>query len=418
MTITLALGVQHMANNKAIIRQLPAVETLGAVSVICSDKTGTLTKNEMTAVMVRTSAATYRVTGGGYSPDGDLRLAEVPLPPAHLAKINKLTICAGLCNDASLAAIPAEGVNPGKKKAAAAAAAASAAGGASAGHAPADSTPEVERGNENLMEWRLTGDPTDGALLTLAMKTGSRDIKALNAQYKRLDTIPFESDYKFMGSLHDLPIPQGHPAAARGSSTSSGMTARVMMIKGAPDKLIPRCSTVASNDDSWSSTPIDRDMWLQANASFAKEGLRVLALCQAILPPRQDKITTADVLEGEPRLQLNCLVAIVDPPRQEAIDAVSECKHAGITTKVRRILSLLSCNRRQARGNHDQGERVLSIYCVAVYCSPLLAADDDPWLCLFVYHPLSFSPLSQPPGSHTHTNSPSSHHHHPPRPHR
>ena len=87
-------------------------------------------------------------------------------------------------------------------------------------------------------------------------------------------------------------------------------------------------------DDPWSSAPIERDAWLKSNQAFAREGLRVLALCQVVLPANQRNISTADVLDGPPRLQLNCLVAIVDPPRPEAIQAVAECKKAGITTKM------------------------------------------------------------------------------------
>jgi magnesium-transporting ATPase (P-type) len=306
VTITLALGVQHMAVNKAIIRQLPAVETLGAVSVICSDKTGTLTKNEMTATSVHTSVGPSRVTGSGYIPEGLIHGDDgQPLVAGSAAglRMQQLLLCGGLCNDANLAPIASA---PTVAKAVA---------------NPLQAGNVVKRKAEAL-EWKLTGDPTDGALLTVAMKAGHRALKLLTSQYPRIDTIPFESDYKFMGSLHSMSPSVGAPAQ------------RVMLVKGAPDRLIPRCVTQAAGGDPWASEPINLEYWLAANKAYALQGLRVLALCQAVMPQGCTKVEPSDVLEGAPRLQLNCLVAIVDPPRQEAIDAVVECKRAGIITKM------------------------------------------------------------------------------------
>ena len=153
---------------------------------------------------------------------------------------------------------------------------------------------------------------------------GARGMRVCSRRYTRRIHLPATTPLYAVtaGSAHDILNP------------ATGVVNRIMLIKGAPEKLIPRCALQARGDDAWSSEPIDRDYWLASTASFSKEGLRVLALCQAVLPPTQGRIHVTDVLDGPPRLQINALVAIVDPPRQEAIDAVAECKRAGITTKM------------------------------------------------------------------------------------
>jgi hypothetical protein len=176
--------------------------------------------------------------------------------------------------------------------------------------------------------WAMSGDPTEGALLTLGMKAGVASLESLTASLPRVSTIPFESDYKFMAVAVDIDVPERVRAAFPQRTT------RLVLLKGAYDIVISRCATEAVGDDAWASRPIDRPAWLAAASEYSREGLRVLALAQCVIPSDQATITTADVLTGEPRLQLNCLVAIVDPPRSEAIQAVAECKRAGITVKM------------------------------------------------------------------------------------
>jgi magnesium-transporting ATPase (P-type) len=273
MTITLAIGVQRMAARHAVIRRLPAVETLGAVTVICSDKTGTLTRNEMTVQHVALADHTVEVDGAGYAPTGHLWLNGQHLQPAELfnespALLALAEACA-LCNDAAL-----DPVN---------------------GH------------------WALTGDPTEGALLTLAMKAGI-DPEALNLERPRHGVVPFESEHRYMATAHAGD--EAHPGAF------------TVYLKGAPERVLAMCTTQLHNDGH--TAPLVADGWLQAMNAQAREGRRVLALARGHQPAGRP-LSHADVAHG---MTLLGLVGIIDPPRDEAIRAVAQCKAAGIRVKM------------------------------------------------------------------------------------
>jgi magnesium-transporting ATPase (P-type) len=267
VTITLALGVQQMARRRAITRRLPAVETLGSVTTICSDKTGTLTKNEMTARTVRTAGHEYAVTGIGYAPDGDVSLDGSPaLLPEH-PDLRRLTEVMMLCNDARIV------------------------------HEP---TGEGDG-------WRLVGEPTEGALRTLGLKAGLDP-----AGWRRVALVPFESENKYMATLTEDPEGGLH-----------------VLVKGAPDRVLDRCSTQTGPDGR--PEPLDRDFWSAQIDEIGAQGLRVLAAARASAAPGSTDLAPEDVDAG---LELVGLVGIVDPPRPEAVEAIAQCQDAGITVKM------------------------------------------------------------------------------------
>ncbi|MFN3414776.1 MAG: cation-transporting P-type ATPase [Caldimonas sp.] len=271
MTITLALGVQRMAERHAVIRRLPAVETLGSVTVICSDKTGTLTRNEMTVQRVVLREAVLTVEGAGYAPQGLWSAQGQGIEADDLASrwpvAHRLAQAGVLCNDAGL--------------------------------------------REVQGQWQLAGDPTEGALLTLAMKAGV-DPAVLRRRHPRLDAIPFESEHRYMATLH--------PDDAGG---------RFAVVKGAPERVLAMCSHEAGARGE--SQPLDAAWWQARIDEQAREGRRVLALACRALPATQGRLDVADVEQG---LTLLGLVAIIDPPREEAMAAVAQCLQAGIRVKM------------------------------------------------------------------------------------
>ena len=270
VTITLALGVQQMARRRAITRKLPAVETLGSVTTICSDKTGTLTKNEMTARTVRTSERTFAVEGAGYAPVGDVTLDGAGEPRhADLAEDRDLAALATvmmLCNDARI--VPDGSDTDG---------------------------------------WRLVGEPTEGALRTLGMKAGVDP-----AGWRRVAVVPFESENKFMATLDADPDGGLH-----------------VHLKGAPDRVLDRCTTQIGPDGA--PEALDRAFWEQQIDALGGRGLRVLAAARRPAATGTDDLDVEDVADG---FELCGLVGIVDPPRPEAIDAIAECRDAGIRVKM------------------------------------------------------------------------------------
>ena len=264
VTIVLAIGTRNMARNKAIIRRLPAVETLGSVTVICSDKTGTLTKNEMTAVQVMLPGYTLDVSGAGYAPEGGFHRDTVGIDAAQEAGLQALAQCAALCNDACLRHKAGTG-------------------------------------------WHMVGDPTEGSLLTLAHKAG------LNAQDSaaatpRMDAIPFESEHRFMATLHH--DHDGHAFA---------------FLKGAPERVLDLCERDASGQ------ALDQAAWQARMEQAARVGQRVLALARCELPAGTSALAMADITR---RFTLLGLVGLIDPPREEAIAAVAECQRAGVRVKM------------------------------------------------------------------------------------
>jgi magnesium-transporting ATPase (P-type) len=262
ITITLAIGVQRMASRQSIIRRLPAVETLGSVSRICSDKTGTLTLMEMMVVSAASAESEYRISGNGYAPEGDVTKDGQPAGKSLLLEL--LARNAMLCNDAEL--FQADGA------------------------------------------WKVEGDPTEGALYPFATKLGmNRD--AERHAWPRIDSIPFESEHKFMATLH-------RHADGR----------EVLFVKGAPEVILANCDRQQLADGS--SVPLDRDHFQQVADRFASQGERVLGLAWLENPGlRAGGLGPAD-LPGN--LVLIGLLGLLDPPRKEAIEAVAECHAGGI----------------------------------------------------------------------------------------
>jgi len=286
MTIALAIGVQRMARRHAVIRRLPAVETLGSVTVICSDKTGTLTRNEMTVQQVALDGLLLNVEGVGYAPEGRIVPAAAPAgavaatatdtaaATAHAA-FKALAQAAALCNDAHLA--------------------------------------HTQEGGKS--DWVLAGDPTEGALLTLAMKAGLNPDQCHQAR-PRLDVVPFESDHRYMATLHP---------ASEVANAQPGPAALEVFVKGAPERVLTMCHRQLAA--SGQEVPLDAVHWNGVVQAQARQGRRVLALARRTLPAGHARLTQADVAQG---LTLLGLVAIIDPPRDEAIRAVAECQQAGI----------------------------------------------------------------------------------------
>ncbi len=265
MTVTLALGVQRMAQHNAIIRRLPAVETLGSVTVICSDKTGTLTRNEMTVQRVVCAGHVFDIGGVGYAPVGDFSI-DGHIIEAGSHPVLSLALRAGvLCNDACL------------------------------------------REEEGL--WRIDGDPTEGALLVAGHKAGIVQADE-QAAWSRIDSIPFESEHRFMATHHL--DPDGVPW---------------LFLKGAPERILGVCSHQLGIDGE---SPLD-DYWYDKAIETAAQGLRLLAVACKRAQPASGPLRFEDVAEG---FTLLALIGIVDPPREEAIGAVEECHHAGIRVKM------------------------------------------------------------------------------------
>ena len=266
MTIILAIGVQRMAQRNAIIRRLPAVETLGSVTVICSDKTGTLTRNEMTVQRVVTTDRCFEVSGVGYAPTGGFSVEGEPIMPADAADLQTIARAVRLCNDANL--------------------------------------------REREDEWRMDGDPTEGALLTLALKSGI-DPMAEQARFRRLDSIPFESEHRFMATLH-----HDHHGE------------HVIHVKGAPERVLAMCADEQHPDNA---QPLRPEYWHERIEALAAQGQRVLAVADRPVPKTQHELTFADVEAG---LTLLGLLGISDPPREEAIEAVRLTRQAGVRVKM------------------------------------------------------------------------------------
>ncbi|MBB5019616.1 magnesium-transporting ATPase (P-type) [Chitinivorax tropicus] len=265
MTITLAIGVRRMARRRAIIRQLPAVETLGALTVICSDKTGTLTCNEMTVRHVLLADRLLLVDGVGYAPEGGFRQDGQPIDPAADSALQMAALAGALCNEARL--VHASG------------------------------------------QWRVEGDPTEGALLTLAGKVGW-DMTQERLHRPRRDVIPFESEYRFMASLH-----HDHNGQA------------CLYLKGSPETVLNRCRWQMGRTGI---EPLAQEEWRLRCAELAGRGERLLAVAM-----RDAGTATAlrfDDVEGD--LTLLAIVGMTDPPRAEARQSVAACHQAGIQVKM------------------------------------------------------------------------------------
>ncbi|WP_019567924.1 cation-transporting P-type ATPase [Thioalkalivibrio sp. ALMg13-2] len=267
MTITLAIGVQRMAARHAIIRRLPAVETLGSVTTICSDKTGTLTRNEMTVKSIVTTAAEYELTGVGYEPHGGITRDGQEADPESDPLLAEILRGILLCNDAEVY--------------------------------PKDDA------------WTMEGDPTEGALITAAMK-GGLDPKLVNKEFVRDDVIPFESSYKFMATLHH--DHEGHA---------------FLFLKGAPERVLSLCSHQRTKDED---EPLDSEHWQQWMDDVAARGQRLLALATRRMEGLRRELEFGDIENGG--LTLVAVCGIIDPPREEAIEAVAHCQGAGIRVKM------------------------------------------------------------------------------------
>lgn len=280
VTVTLAIGVDRMVRRHAIIRKLPAVETLGSATVICSDKTGTLTENQMTVQALFIAGQRYNVAGVGYCPEGDFYLHERLIDPWSVPVLEECLMAGALCNDSHL--------------------------------------------ESKDDRWRVVGDPTEGALLTVARKAGI-DLAQLAEAMPRLDSIPFESELQYMATLHEQK--QGDWGLVARSGTSND--AHVIYVKGSVEAIVSRCQQML--DATGKPVPLYPGQITLEVEAMASQGLRVLAFAKKTVSSYQNRIQPEDIESG---LVLLGLQGMIDPPRSEVMDAVHSCQAAGIQVKM------------------------------------------------------------------------------------
>ncbi|MBU4321447.1 MAG: HAD-IC family P-type ATPase, partial [Nitrospinae bacterium] len=258
VTIAMAIGVARMARQNAIVRKLPAVETLGSTTVIGSDKTGTLTKNEMTVKLIYDGKHTYEVAGSGYEPEGEILHEGMSVEAKDRKRLMHVLRVGLLCNESYVF--------------------------------------------EEEGQYKVDGDPTEGALIVSAMKAGL-ETEEEKEKYQQRAIVPFESDRGYMATLHNH----------RGK--------KFIFVKGAPEKVLDMCMRTVDGEE------LNTNEILQVAIDFAKEGLRVLAFAYKEAPDEMDELMHHDVESG---LTFAGLQGMIDPPRPEAIEAIEGCKRAGI----------------------------------------------------------------------------------------
>lgn len=281
ITITLAVGVRQMAKKKAVVRKLPAVESLGAVTVICTDKTGTLTQNAMTVTHIMTADGAYTCSGTGYDPHGEIS-AESSHEPLTKTKtiqeasvatpLQKLLQYGALCNDAAL--LP----------------------------------PHTAENSDNT--WKIIGDPTEAALLVAARKAGYEQDTILK-HFPRTDTIPFASETKLMATMHH---------------SHNGQS--FIVLKGAPEELLKRCHNTETSADN---APVDLTFWENHMRERALKGERTLGVAVKYLDHVIESLDEKDIAAECTFLGF---LSISDPPRDSAKNAVKRCRDAGIVVKM------------------------------------------------------------------------------------
>jgi len=267
LTITLAVGVQAMTRRNAIVRRLPAIETLGSVSVICSDKTGTLTRNEMTVDMIVASHEQFNIHGTGYEPSGDVTIKDHVVSLIDHPILNELGRVAALCNDSELVR------------------------------------------KENV--WTGHGDPMEIALLAFSRKARMDGVET-RIQWTRTDVIPFDAKHKYMATLnHD------HENHA------------FIFMKGAPETILAMCREQRTGSNE--TKPLDTAYWNEQVNAIAAKGQRVLAFATKPVNPEHTVLEQIDI---EDSLIFLGLAGFIDPPREEAIEAIAKCHQAGIDVKM------------------------------------------------------------------------------------
>lgn len=269
VTVVLALGVQRMIKKNVIVRRLPAVETLGATTVICSDKTGTLTQNQMTVRKLVLPEKNIEVEGEGYQPVGKFYQTEQEIQPQTDPDLSLLLRGAVLCNNA-----------------------------------------ELQKNNDNE-QWEIIGDPTEGALVVTAAKAGY-DKKKMEEDYPLIKEFPFDSDRKQMSTLHQTPD-----------------RSQIIFVKGAPDQVISFCTYYQKNGKKEEMGESIKNKVLSQNRELAEEALRVLAIAYRLVD-KENLDEIKEIKDAEKELIFLGLIAMIDPPRKEAIESVKICMKAGI----------------------------------------------------------------------------------------
>ena len=279
VTICLALGMQRMIKRNALIRKLPAVETLGCATVICSDKTGTLTQNQMTVVQAWTGGKRLKVTGEGYSPGGQYFMNEQTFDPNKVPNAALLLHAAVLCNDARL---------------------------------------QESGGEKGAKSWQIVGDPTEGALIVAAAKAGLWR-NATEKVLRRILEIPFDSERKRMTTIHQLQVPD--------TTFSFDCPSLIAFVKGAPDIMLDLCDHIIIDGTAMPISDEKKNEILAVNQDMARQALRVLAVAYRPLPEIPADCN-AEIVERD--LTFIGLMGMIDPARPEVKEAVKVAQGAGL----------------------------------------------------------------------------------------